>query len=138
MNRTKKLATTKKRLQKKTRPDRQQLPSREDILAYIAEHPGEAGKREIARHFGIKGAARIPLKALLKELTGQRAIDGGKRRLAASRSGRRPSSPLERTGDIASVSVLFNCAAKHADSILSGVFCCAIEEHVHRGHVTID
>ncbi len=51
------------------------LPSREDILAFIAEHPGAAGKREVARHFGIKGAARIPLKALLKELAADGVIE---------------------------------------------------------------
>ena len=88
------MATTKKRLQKKTsKPERHSLPSREDILAYLAEHPGEAGKREIARHFGVKGAARIPLKALLKELAEGGAIGGGKRR-------------LKRSGDLPSVNVL--------------------------------
>ncbi len=57
------------------------LPSREEILAFIAENPGEAGKREIARHFGITGAARIPLKALLKELAAEGAVTGPGRRL---------------------------------------------------------
>ncbi len=45
-----------------------EFPSREQILAFLAEHPGEAGKREIARAFGIKGSARIPLKRILKEI----------------------------------------------------------------------
>jgi len=44
------------------------LPSREDVLAFISDNPGKAGKREIARAFGITGAARIPLKQMLKEL----------------------------------------------------------------------
>jgi ribonuclease R len=51
------------------------LPSREDILAFIAREreaaggvPVKIGKREVARAFGIKGADRIGLKALLKEL----------------------------------------------------------------------
>ena len=44
------------------------LPSREEVLAFIAEHPGEAGKGEIARAFGIRGGDKIALKALLKEL----------------------------------------------------------------------
>ena len=48
---------------KKTKGPRPGLPTREQILAFIAEHPGEAGKREIARAFGITGSARIPLKA---------------------------------------------------------------------------
>ena len=32
------------------------LPTREQVLAFIREHPGEAGKREIARAFGITGS----------------------------------------------------------------------------------
>ena len=44
------------------------IPSKDDIMAYIADHPGAAGKRDIAKAFGIKGAARIELKRLLAEL----------------------------------------------------------------------
>ena len=39
-----------------------------EILAWISEHPTKAAKRDIAKAFGIKGAARIDLKRLLKEL----------------------------------------------------------------------
>ncbi|MGX1497453.1 ribonuclease R [Labrenzia sp. MBR-25] len=46
-----------------------EMPSREDILAFVADNPGRAGKREIARHFGIIGGARIHLKKMLKDLT---------------------------------------------------------------------
>ena len=35
------------------------LPSRDEILAFIAEHPGKAGKREIARAFGISGGDHL-------------------------------------------------------------------------------
>ncbi|WP_299814310.1 ribonuclease R [uncultured Roseibium sp.] len=45
------------------------MPSREDILAFVADNPGRAGKREIARHFGIIGGARIHLKKMLKDLS---------------------------------------------------------------------
>jgi len=45
-----------------------QLPSKDEILQWIADHPTESAKRDIARAFGIKGAARIDLKRLLKEL----------------------------------------------------------------------
>lgn len=45
-----------------------EMPSREDILAFVADNPGRAGKREIARHFGIIGGARIHLKKMLKDL----------------------------------------------------------------------
>jgi ribonuclease R len=45
-----------------------ELPTREAILRWIADNPGATAKRDIARAFGLKGADRIPLKALLKEL----------------------------------------------------------------------
>ena len=73
--------TTNKPTKKKQKPQRPTLPSREDILAFIAAHPGETGKREIARHFGITGAARIPLKALLKELAADGAVERRHRKL---------------------------------------------------------
>jgi len=44
------------------------IPSKTEILAWISEHPTKAAKRDIAKAFGIKGAARIDLKRLLKEL----------------------------------------------------------------------
>ncbi len=44
------------------------LPSRDEILDFIRSEPGEVGKREIARAFGIKGGARIALKRLIKDL----------------------------------------------------------------------
>ena len=46
----------------------QQLPTRQDILNFIADNPSDSGKREIARAFGIKGAAKIELKRLLAEM----------------------------------------------------------------------
>ncbi len=45
-----------------------QLPSKDQILAWIADNPTATAKRDIARAFGIKGAARIDLKRVLKEL----------------------------------------------------------------------
>ncbi len=44
------------------------LPDKDQILAWISENPTKTSKRDIARAFGIKGAARIDLKRLLKEL----------------------------------------------------------------------
>jgi ribonuclease R len=44
------------------------IPSKAEILAWISEHPTKAAKRDIAKAFGIKGAARLDLKRLLKEL----------------------------------------------------------------------
>jgi ribonuclease R len=45
-----------------------QMPSKDDILQWISDNPTETSKRDIARAFGIKGAMRIDLKQLLKEL----------------------------------------------------------------------
>ena len=44
------------------------IPSKQEILDWIAENPTQTGKRDIARAFGIKGADRIDLKRVLKEL----------------------------------------------------------------------
>lgn len=45
------------------------MPSREEILAFLADNPGKTSKREIGRAFGVKGDDRIPLKQLLKAMT---------------------------------------------------------------------
>ncbi|RPE63106.1 RNAse R [Pacificibacter maritimus] len=44
------------------------IPTKQAILDWISEHPTKAAKRDIAKAFGIKGAARIDLKRMLKEL----------------------------------------------------------------------
>ncbi len=44
------------------------LPSPAQILAFLKDSPGPAGKREIARAFGLSGAEKIELKALLKRM----------------------------------------------------------------------
>ena len=48
------------------------IPSKEEILDWISAHPTQTSKRDISKAFGIKGADRIDLKRLLKEL----AADG--------------------------------------------------------------
>ena len=48
--------------------DMSTLPTKQDILDWISENPTLTAKRDIAKAFGIKGAARIDLKRLLKEL----------------------------------------------------------------------
>ncbi|MDR3373873.1 MAG: ribonuclease R [Ancalomicrobiaceae bacterium] len=58
-----------------------ELPSREQLLAFIAEHPGKAGKREIARAFKLSGGAKIALKRLLKELAEGGAVEKHRKRL---------------------------------------------------------
>jgi ribonuclease R len=44
------------------------IPSKPEILDWIAANPTLTAKRDIAKAFGIKGAARIDLKRLLREL----------------------------------------------------------------------
>ncbi len=44
------------------------IPSKQEILQWIADNPARSSKRDIARAFGIKGAARIDLKRILREL----------------------------------------------------------------------
>ena len=44
------------------------IPSKSEILDWISMNPTLTAKRDIAKAFGIKGAARIELKRLLKEL----------------------------------------------------------------------
>lgn len=44
------------------------LPTKSDILQWISDNPALTSKRDIAKAFGIKGAARIDLKRILREL----------------------------------------------------------------------
>ena len=64
---------------------RGRLPSRDELIRYIAESPSRVGKREIARAFGLKGDARIELKRLLRELKQEGAVHrSGKRSVHAA------------------------------------------------------
>jgi ribonuclease R len=60
------------------RKDTPGLPTQKQILAFIAASPTPAGKREIARHFGLQGHEKIALKALLKDMAEEGLIDGKK------------------------------------------------------------
>jgi ribonuclease R len=61
-------------------PSRHQpgLPSREQIVEFIQSSDKPAGKREIARAFGLQGHEKIALKALLKDMAEEGLIDGKK------------------------------------------------------------
>jgi ribonuclease R len=45
-----------------------ELPTREAVLEAMAEAPDLDGKRDLARHFGIRGAQRAPFKVLLRQM----------------------------------------------------------------------
>jgi ribonuclease R len=96
-------------------PPRATTPTREDILAFIARekaaaekagaaHPGKIGKREIARAFDIKGADRIALKRILKELEADGAVE-------------RRGKALHKPGSLPSV-VVANIVARDRDGDL--------------------
>src|SRR5256885_14272934 len=51
------------------------LPSRKQILDFIASSDQPAGKREIARAFGLSGQDKIDLKRLLKDMADEGRID---------------------------------------------------------------
>ncbi|PKB25464.1 RNAse R [Novosphingobium kunmingense] len=54
------------------------LPSRQQVLDFIASSDEPAGKRELARAFGLKGQEKIALKALLKDMADEGLIDGNR------------------------------------------------------------
>jgi ribonuclease R len=56
------------------------LPSREQILQFVAGTAGPVGKREIARAFNVKGADRIPLKQMLKEMAEEGLLSRNEKR----------------------------------------------------------
>ena len=53
------------------------IPSKQDILDFIRSSPGRVGKRELARAFGLRGSDKIDLKAILKELERDGAVERG-------------------------------------------------------------
>ena len=52
------------------------LPTREQILDFIATSTTPAGKREIAKAFGLTAQEKIGLKQLLKDMVDEGLIDG--------------------------------------------------------------
>ena len=74
------------------------LPTRKQILDFIQNSPVPAGKREIAREFGLKGQEKIQLKALLKDMSEEGLIDG--KRTAFHKMGGLPKVTVLRIVDI--------------------------------------
>ncbi|HTM96855.1 MAG TPA: RNB domain-containing ribonuclease, partial [Croceibacterium sp.] len=60
------------------RPNAPGLPTRQQILDFIQTSDTSAGKREIARAFGLKGQEKIALKRLLRDMADEGLIDGSK------------------------------------------------------------
>jgi ribonuclease R len=55
------------------------IPTKPEILDWISANPTLTAKRDIAKAFGIKGAARIDLKRLLKELEAEGHLEKRKK-----------------------------------------------------------
>jgi ribonuclease R len=70
------------------------LPSRKQILDFIATSDQPAGKREIARAFGLSGQHKIELKALLKDMADEGLIDSS------------PGRAFHQSGGVPKVTVL--------------------------------
>lgn len=62
------------------RPKQDVLPSRTEILDFIKFSPTPVGKREIARHFGLKAQQKILLKVLMKDMMLDGDINQGRDR----------------------------------------------------------
>lgn len=70
------------------------LPSRKQILDFIATSDQPAGKREIARAFGLSGQDKILLKALLKDMADEGLIDSA------------PGRAFHKSGGVPKVTIL--------------------------------
>ena len=70
------------------------LPSRKQILDFIASSDQPAGKREIARAFGLSGQTKIELKRLLKDMADEGLIDSS------------PGRAFHKSGGVPKVTVL--------------------------------
>jgi ribonuclease R len=73
------------------------IPTETDVLEFIQSSPGIVGKREIARHFDIKGGDKIGLKALLKRME-ENGLLAKKQRKLIDRSSLPPVTVLEIMG----------------------------------------
>ncbi|HEY1983465.1 MAG TPA: RNB domain-containing ribonuclease, partial [Xanthobacteraceae bacterium] len=57
------------------------LPSRDELVAFIRDHSGKVGTREIARAFGAKNADRAALNRMLRELADEGKVDQQRKKL---------------------------------------------------------
>ncbi|MDB5667978.1 MAG: ribonuclease [Alphaproteobacteria bacterium] len=76
------------------KPKKGELPTREQVMEFIQTSDQAAGKREIAKAFGLKGPDKIALKKLLKDMGDEGLIDAG------------PGRAFHRMGGVPKVTVL--------------------------------
>lgn len=84
----------KKSVSARTKPRPAGFPTREQVMDFIASSEQPAGKREIAKAFGLKGQEKIALKALLKDMADEGLIDIG------------PARAFHKMGGVPKVTVL--------------------------------
>ncbi|MEC3949231.1 ribonuclease R family protein [Sphingobium sp. HWE2-09] len=70
------------------------FPTRDEVVDFITTSDQPAGKREIAKAFGLKGQEKIALKALLKDMADEGLIDLG------------PARAFHKMGGVPKVTVL--------------------------------
>jgi len=81
------------------------LPTRQQILDFITTSDTAAGKREIARAFGLLGNEKIALKALLKDMADEGLIDSAPGR-AFHKMGGLPKVTVLRVVDVDDAQVI--------------------------------
>ncbi len=82
------------------------LPDRETLIRFVAEHPSRSSKRDIAKAFSVRGADRVELKQLLRELEDEGLLE-------------RRRKQLVRPGDLPPVMVL-DITTREPDGALIG------------------
>ena len=88
------MASTQKQKSKSAHIRPAGFPTREQVMDFITTADGPAGKREIAKAFGLKGQEKIALKALLKDMADEGLIDIG------------PARAFHKMGGVPKVTVL--------------------------------
>src|SRR5215217_3681744 len=91
------------------------LPTRQQILDFIAESGQPAGKREIGRAFGLSGHDKILLKSLLKDMADEGLIDSAPGR-AFHKAGGVPKVTVLRVIAVEDGQVLATPESWHADT----------------------
>lgn len=91
----------------KSPPKKRELPTKEELRAFLRENAGATTRRDIARAFNIKGEARVELKRMLRELTDEGVID-------------KPKGRIEERGRLSGVMVL-DITGTDTDGDLYGV-----------------
>jgi len=81
------------------------MPTRDAVMAFIESSPTPAGKREIARAFGLHGQEKIALKTLLKDMADEGLIDIG------------PARAFHKLGGVPKVTVLRVVAVEGGQAI---------------------